>query len=163
MFAYAAVMTRARFALVLVALLTAACSTHTLSVSASADEAGVRAAMAGFMDALNALDAEGMSAFFAEDITAFVPVAQADRVQGRDAVTRIFRNFVARTKPSTPRLHLTPEDLEVQVSGNLGIATFNIRDKAPDVTRRRTFVFVRSGNRWLIRHFHASDFAATAK
>ena len=119
--------------------------------------------MAGFMDALNALDAEGMSAYFAEDITAFVPVAQADRVEGREAVTRIFRNFVARTKPVTPRLHLVPEDLDVQVSGGLGVVTFNIREKAPDVTRRRTFVFVRSGDRWLIRHFHASDFVPAGK
>jgi ketosteroid isomerase-like protein len=163
MFVYAAKMTRFRFALLFVALITASCSTAGPPLSNSADEAGVRAAMSGFMDALNALDANAMSSFFAEDITAFVPVAQDDRVQGRDAVTRIFRNFVARTKPATARLHLVPEDLEIQVSGNLGIVTFNIRDKAPDVTRRRTFVFVRSGNRWLIRHFHASDFVAAAK
>jgi ketosteroid isomerase-like protein len=119
--------------------------------------------MTGFMDALNALDADAMSAFFAEDITAFVPLAQADRVQGRDAVTRIFRNFVARTKPVTSRLNLVPEDLEIAVSGDLGVATFNIREKSPNVTRRRTFVFQRSGDRWLIRHFHASDFVAAAK
>jgi ketosteroid isomerase-like protein len=119
--------------------------------------------MTGFIDALNALDADAMSAFFAEDITAFVPLAQGDRVQGREAVTRIFRNFVARTKPATSRLNLVPEDLEIMVSGDLGIATFNIREKAPDVTRRRTFVFKRSGDQWLIRHFHASDFLAAPK
>ena len=119
--------------------------------------------MTGFMDALNALDADAMSSFFAEDITAFVPLAQADRVQGREAVTRIFRNFVARTKPVTPRLHLVPEDLEIAVSGNIGVITFNIREKSSDVTRRRTFVFRRSGDRWLIRHFHASDFVAASK
>jgi ketosteroid isomerase-like protein len=155
-------MTNLRYALLILSCLTVACAT-TSHVSKSADEASVRAAMTGFMDALNALDADGMSAFFAEDITAFVPLAQADRVQGRDAVTRIFRNFAARTKPVTSRLNLVPEDLEVQVSGDLGVATFNIREKAPDVTRRRTFIFVRSGDRWLIRHFHASDFVAATK
>lgn len=160
MFLYSSAMTRLRFALLFVALLAAACST---TASRSSDEAAVRAAMTGFMDALNALDADGMSAFFAPDITAFVPLAQADRVEGKAAVTRIFGNFVARTKPSTPRLNLVPEDLEIQVSGDLGLVTFNIRDKSPEVTRRRTFVFVRCGNRWLIRHFHASDFALAAK
>lgn len=115
------------------------------------------------MSALNDLDADRMSAFFAEDITAFVPLAQADRVEGRAAVTRIFRNFVARTKPTTQRLALVPEDIEAHVSGDIGVVTFNIREKAPKVTRRRTFVFFRSGDVWLIRHFHASDFMATTK
>ncbi len=112
--------------------------------------------MSRFMDALNALDAGGMARSFADDITAFVPLAQADRVQGRQAVTGIFQKFVERTKSTTPRLNLTPEDMEVVVSGDLGVVSFNIRE--PAVTRRRTFVFVRSGSTWLIRHFHASDF-----
>ncbi len=119
--------------------------------------------MTSFLDALNDLDAERMATFFAEDMTAFVPTAQPDRVEGRAAVTRIFATFVARTKPATSRLNLMPEDLEVRVSGNLGVVTFNIREKAPAVTRRRTFVFVRSGTRWLIAHFHASDFVGPAK
>jgi len=65
--------------------------------------------MNGFMDALNALDVDRMSAYFADDITGFVPLAQADRVEGREAMTRIFRNFVARTKPTTPRLNIIPK------------------------------------------------------
>ncbi len=119
--------------------------------------------MSGFMDALNALDAERMSRFFAEDITAFVPVAQGDRVEGREAVTRIFRNYVERTRPTTPRLNLIPEDVEVIVSGDLGMVSFNIREPATRMTRRRTFVFTRSGGAWLIRHFHASDFTSPSK
>jgi uncharacterized protein (TIGR02246 family) len=150
-------MIRLRFVLLFVCL-AAACSTTAPPVSRPGDEAAVRAAMNGFMDALNALDVERMSAFFADDITSFVPLAQADRVEGREAVTRIFRNFVAKTKPTTPRLNIVPEDMEVLVSGDLGVVSFNVREKSPDVTRRRTFVFVRSGNRWLIRHAHASDF-----
>jgi uncharacterized protein (TIGR02246 family) len=155
-------MVRLRFILIF-ACLAAACSTTAPPVSKAGDEAAVRAAMNGFMDALNALDVERMSAFFADDITSFVPVAQADRVEGREAVTRIFRNFVARTKPTTPRLNIVPEDVEVLVSGDLGVVSFNVREKSPDVTRRRTFVFVRSGDRWLIRHAHASDFAGNPR
>ena len=119
--------------------------------------------MNGFMDALNVLDADRMSSYFADDITGFVPLAQADRVEGREAMTRIFRNFVARTKPTTPRLNIIPEDVEVLVSGDLGVVSFNVREKSPDVTRRRTFVFVRHGDRWLIRHAHASDFVGSPK
>jgi ketosteroid isomerase-like protein len=155
-------MVRLRFTLIFVCL-AAGCSTTAPPVSRAGDEAAVRSAMNGFMDALNALDVERMSAFFADDITSFVPLAQADRVEGREAVTRIFRNFVARTKPTTPRLNIIPEDMEVFVSGDLGVVSFNVREKSPDVTRRRTFVFVRSGNRWLIRHAHASDFAANPR
>jgi uncharacterized protein (TIGR02246 family) len=155
-------MNRLRF-VVLFALLAAACSTSAPPVSKAADEVAVRAAMNGFMDALNALDADRMSSFFAEDITFFVPLAQADRVEGREAITRIFRNFVARTKPATARLNIVPEDVEVLVSGDIGVASFNVREKSPEVTRRRTFVFVRHGDRWLIRHSHASDFVATPK
>ena len=55
----------------LIALLLAGCATVPVN-----DEAGVRAAMANFMDALNKLDGPRISACFAEDATAFVPVAQ---------------------------------------------------------------------------------------
>jgi len=160
MSAYPAAMRR--FILIFV-LLATACSTTTMPVSKPGDEAAVRASMNGFMDALNALDADRMSAYFADDITGFVPLAQADRVEGREAMTRIFRNFVVRTKPTTPRLNIIPEDMEVLVSGDLGVVSFNVREKSPDVTRRRTFVFVRHGEQWFIRHAHASDFFAAAK
>jgi ketosteroid isomerase-like protein len=155
-------MSRIRVFLIL-ACLAAACSTTAPPVSRAGDEAAVRAAMSGFMDELNALDVDRMSAFFADDITGFVPLAQADRVEGREAMTRIFRNFVARTKPTTPRLNIVPEDMEVQVSGYLAFVSFNVREKSPDITRRRTFIFVRSGERWLIRHAHASDFAGAPR
>jgi len=116
--------------------------------------------MSGFMDALNALDAGKMSSFFAEDITAFVPVAQADRVEGRAALTTIFQKFVDRTKPTVSRLNLVPEDLEMLVSGDLAMVSFNIREKALNVTRRRTVIFVRRDGHWLMRHMHASDFTS---
>jgi len=114
--------------------------------------------MNGFTEALNSLDTPGMARFFADDITAFVPLAQADRVQGKEAVVKIFENFVRRTKPTTARLNITPEDVEVLASGNLAMVSFNVREPAIKVTRRRTLVFRRDGDRWLIRHLHGSDF-----
>jgi ketosteroid isomerase-like protein len=143
----------------LAASLIALLATATANAQAATDADAVRAAMAGFLAALNALDADGMVALFTDDVTAFVPTAQPDRVEGREAVGRIFRDFVARTKAMTPRLHLVPEDLQAEASGGLGVVTFNIRDAEARIVRRRTFLFRRIGTRWLICHFHASDVA----
>ena len=113
--------------------------------------------MANFMDALNTLDVERMDAAFTDDVTAFVPSAQADEAVGRAAVTRIFRVFADRTRLSKPGLNLVPEDERIVASPTLAVVTFQVRDTAPPVTHRRTFVFRRVGDRWLIGHFHASD------
>lgn len=121
-----------------------------------AGEASAREAMNGFMDALNALDVERMAAFFADDITAFVPTARADRVDGKPAVVEVFRQFVETTRKTTARLQLVPEDLEVDVEGETAIVTFNIRSAGSVL--RRTFIFRHRGGRWLIVHFHASNF-----
>ena len=117
--------------------------------------------MANFMDALNALDVERMDASFTDDVTAFVPIAQADEAVGRAAVTRIFTVFADKTRLSTPRLNVVPENERFTISPVLAVVEFQIRDTAPPVVHRRTFVFRREGDRWLISHFHASDLPAT--
>ncbi len=150
--------TRSRF-LSVAALLCLTAAARPVGAQSASPDAEVRAAMSGFMDALNALDADRMAAFFAPDITAFVPAAQAERVEGKDAFVRIFRAFVERTRPATSRLALVPEDLKVELSGSLAVLTFNIRDAATGLVRRRTFVWRRMEDRWLISHFHASDLA----
>jgi ketosteroid isomerase-like protein len=137
----------------------------TFSAAANAqrpDTVAVRAAMTEFMDALNALDLARMSADFTEDVTAFVPTAQADRAEGRAAVTEIFHRFVEKAKLTATRQTLVPEDVKVEVSGSLAVVHFMIREVAPRPTRRRTFVFRRVGTRWLISHFHASDLVSPA-
>lgn len=121
--------------------------------------ADVRAAATKFIDALNALDLAGMTTLFAEDITAFVPTAQPDRVNGKAAVTAIYRAYVDRARAGGPTGRTVPQDLTVEASGDLGVVTFNVRD-ASGTVRRRTFIFRRSGGVWRINHFHASDFAA---
>ncbi len=114
----------------LVLVFFAACSTTITDITPAPSDDGVRAAMNGFMEALNALDADAMASYFADDITGFVPIAQPQRANGKAAVTAIFREFVAQTKPTTPRLHLV---------------------------NRRTFVFRRTDGKWLIVHLHASN------
>lgn len=132
----------------LIALLLAGCATLPVN-----DETGVRAAMANFMDALNKLDGPRISACFAEDATAFVPVAQPQRANGRAAIDAIFRTYIDLQKGQTTSL--APEDMTVQTSGDFALVTFQIVRPS---TARRTFVFQRVGGRWLITHMHASNF-----
>lgn len=119
------------------------------------DVEGVRAAMDGFMAALNALDADAMASYFADDVTAFVPIAQPQRANGKAEVAAIFRSFVAQTKPTTAKLNLVPDNLIVESSGDYGLVSFEMR--TPAMQNRRTFVFRRIGGKWLIVHLHASN------
>jgi ketosteroid isomerase-like protein len=131
-------------------LLAAACASVPVS-----DEAGVRAAMASFMDALNALDADRITDAFADDATAFFPLAQPQRANGKAEIGAVFHAFVEKTKPSIAKLNLVPEDMQVTTSGDFALVTFQIKGR---ITARRTFVFRRTNGRWLIAHLHASDF-----
>ncbi|HKV07037.1 MAG TPA: nuclear transport factor 2 family protein [Thermoanaerobaculia bacterium] len=138
-------------ALLLLLLLATACAS-----TPPAPEASVRAAMTDFMEALNSLDVDGMAAFFADDVTAFVPNAQGPRVEGKAALVEIFRRYVEATRKTTARTNLVPEDLEVDAYRDVAIVSFNL--PGPDAFGRRTFVFRREGSRWRISHFHASTF-----
>jgi ketosteroid isomerase-like protein len=144
----------------LLSLFCLGCATTSLAHQSADNESAVRAAMASFMDALNALDVARMDAAFTDDVTAFVPLAQPDEAVGRAAVTRIFRTFADRTRATTARLNLVPEDEQVEASATLAVVTFQIHETSPRITRRRTFVFRRVGDTWLISHFHASDFSS---
>lgn len=137
----------------IVFVLLSACA--TTAPPAVHDVEGVRAAMNGFMAALNALDADAMASYFADDVTAFVPIAQPQRANGKAEVAAIFRTFVAQTKPTTAKLNLVPENLVVESSGDYGLVSFEMR--TPAMQNRRTFVFRHIGGKWLIVHLHASN------
>ncbi len=108
------------------------------------------------MEALNALDVEGMAKFFADDVTAFVPSAQAERAVSKPAVVEIFRRYVETTRATTSHTNLVPEDLHINVVGEAAVVSFHVR--SVDAVARRTFVFHAEDGRWLIPHFHASSF-----
>jgi uncharacterized protein (TIGR02246 family) len=135
-------------------ILLALCS-MTACATVRSPEESVRAAMAEFMDGLNGLDTERMAAGFASDITAFVPVTKSERVDGKAAVVEVFRQYAAETKKRVSQTHIVPEDLRVDVRGDMAVITFNVHN--PSAVSRRTFVFRREDGRWLITHFHASN------
>jgi ketosteroid isomerase-like protein len=151
------------YGLLLLSLFCAGCATTSLAHQSADNESAVREAMARFMDALNGLDVARMDAAFTDDVTAFVPLAQPDEAVGRAAVTQIFRTFADRARATTPRLNLVPEEEHIEASPTLAVVTFQIHETSPRMTRRRTFVFRRVGNSWLISHFHASDFVSPGR
>ena len=136
--------------IVSLALLVTACATTQTS------DVDVRAAMSGFMDALNSLDADRIATYFVDDVTAFVPVAQGDRVNGKPALVDIFRKYCETTKKTMSRTNIVPEDLRVDHFGDVAVVTFNVRSAAG--VSRRTFIFHHERGTWLITHFHASNF-----
>lgn len=117
----------------------------------------VRATLDGFLSALNALDVDRIASFFADDVTAFVPTAQGSRVDGKAALTEVFRAYCERTRETGSRTNIVPEHLTVEQAGSVGIVTFEV--PSPASVARRTFVFRNHDGRWLISHFHASNFA----
>jgi len=139
-----------RRSLPLLLLLSLACAS-----SSSRDEP-VRDAMSRFLKALNALDADAIATCFAEDVTAFFPLTQGERVDGKAAVVAIFRVYAETTKKSVQSTNIVPEDMQIDARGETAIVTFNVRN--PSAISRRTFVFRRAGGQWLITHFHASNY-----
>ena len=148
-----------RTGLLLLFLLPLACAACVST--RTTDDAPVRAAMSGFMEALNSLDPDRMATYFADDVTAFVPLAQGERVDGKAPLVEIFRRYSETTRKTTARTNIVPEDLKVERDGDIAVVTFNVR--SPDQILRRTFVFRRGPRGWLITHFHASNFRLTAK
>ena len=127
----------------LILLFTVACATtHTPDV---------RDAQQGFLDAFNALDEARIVDAFAEDATAFFPVAKAERVNGKAAIAAVFHDYVAGSK----KTNIVPEDVHVQQSGNLAVVTFNVHN--PSAVSRRTFVWRLDRGVWRIVHLHASN------
>ncbi len=122
---------------------------------AATDAIAPRQAMVAFIDALNARDLARMTSAFADDVTAFVPTAQADRIDGKAALSTVFADFVAAS-PNPGGTPVVPEDLVVDAGRDVAVASFNVRDPGSRRVNRRSFVFRRAGSRWLITHFHAS-------
>ena len=121
-------------------------------------DSAVREAAGAFVRAFNDLDWGAFEASWAEDATAFFPVPGSDRrVEGREAVVGLFRQLFAdfpEREPGPPYLSIDPLDVHVQATGGMAIVSFHLGDAPP--YNRRTLVFEKRGDRWLIVHLHAS-------
>jgi ketosteroid isomerase-like protein len=121
-------------------------------------EAEVRQAAASFVEAFNNLDWIEFAASFDAQATIFHPGAESmRRLEGRDALVASFQAIFAdvpNERPGPPYLNIRPRDLMVQMLGDAAVVTFHL-ETGPTLNRR-TVVFVRRGDRWLIAHLHAS-------
>lgn len=122
-----------------------------------AAEAPVRAALAEFVNALNALDAERLGRTLADDVSVFFPGPPfpAARIQGRANVQNAFTQlFAALRQRGTRNVSLSPTGIEVQLYGDTAVATFHLISGRE--VGRRTLVLRRAGARWLVANMHAS-------
>ena len=147
----------ASLALAPAALAAQAATTPATPAAQAAADAPVRAAVAEFVNALNALDAERLGRTFADDITAFFPGLPfpAARIEGRANVQSAFAQLFAQLRQRGTRGgNLQPRGQSVQLYGDVAVATFHLVGQQE--VGRRTLVLRRAGGRWLIVHMHSS-------
>jgi uncharacterized protein (TIGR02246 family) len=156
-------MLKPRIAVVtLVAVLLAGCATAGSSAAVAPTTA-----IDGFLSAMENADAEAMAALFAEDATVFMPFdAVPRRLVGREEIRSVFARFFEGARKSAagpPYMKLNPVDIHTQQFGDTAIITFHL-GRVPDAAAtspssfsRRTFVMQRQGDRWVVRHLHASN------
>lgn len=132
-------------------------ATPAVPAAQNAAEAPVNAAVAEFVNALNAFDAERLGRTFAEDISVFFPGLPfpAARIEGRANVQGAFAQLFAQLRQrGTRNASLQPRAPGLQLYGDVAIATFHLVGQQE--IGRRTLVLRRSGGRWLIVHMHGS-------
>lgn len=140
------------------AMLAAQAATPAVPAAQTAAEAPVNAAVAEFVNALNALDAVRLGRTFAEDITTFFPGLPfpAARIEGRANVQGAFAQLFAQLRQrGTRSANIQPRAQDVQLYGDVAIVTFHLVGQQQEVGRR-TLVLRRTGGRWLIVHMHSS-------
>ena len=117
-------------------------------------------AVTSFIEAFNDLDWNRFQAKFLPEATLFFPSGGPRTVWKEGASVRfnsMFDRFKERNRgKSPPYLNIAPEDMKVQVAGDVAITTFHLSSAAG----RRTIVWHRRQNDWLILHLHASAIPA---
>jgi ketosteroid isomerase-like protein len=128
-----------------------------VSAPAFAETSTPDAAATAFLDAFKSMDEARFDTFFAPEVSMFFPDSRfpQGRVDGRDAVLAAFHSFFKRVKESgSNSLTIAPLDQYVQRYGDVAILTFRL--DSGDKIGRRSIVFRKMGDDWLIAHFHAS-------
>jgi len=112
-----------------------------------------------FLEAFDNLDWDKFRRAIAVDATMFMPFPHmARRLNGKDEILSAFRAFfdeVRQKADGPPYLKLQPADMKVQLIDNVAIVTFHLTSDA--TLSRRTIVFHRRNDRWLVAHWHASN------
>ena len=153
-------------------VLPAVCITMLTSADeiAAADEQ-VSDTVQRFLSAFEVGDLGVMEAAFAEDATTFPLVTMANDLETEidaDACRRVrglprqMTELVAAFREQghePPYMSLTPEDLELQVHGDVALVSFHLVNDQR--LGRRTIVLARRDDAWKIVHLHASNVSTT--
>ena len=117
---------------------------------------GIQGTLSRFTSAFSLLDLDGMMICYANDATAFFPIAHhASFLDGKVEIREAFAKVIAKIRAAGfSSIKLELEDVKIHRFGDAAIATFHIRDG--DLSRR-TLVLRRSHDDWFIQHLHASN------
>lgn len=131
------------------------------------DAGPVEAALRAFIAAFNACDLAAMEQAFAPDAQSFdrtymtprgTPEIRLDDYRRKPGVPPQMRR-IAETLPRTtkgpPYQNIDPQDLMIQVSGEMALCTFHLVGEHS--LGRRTIVMAKRPGGWKIIHLHASQ------
>jgi ketosteroid isomerase-like protein len=132
-----------------------------------AQQSEVKIALQSFLRAFENCDLTAMERFFDPECVSFDQVVAGSGGQAVSDLTpyrrcagmppmmrRLALELPTRT-PGPPYHSLEPQDLLIQILGDVAIAIFHI--EGHKILRRRTIVFVKKDERWRILHLHASS------
>ena len=122
-------------------------------------EGEVRKTLSDFIQAFDNLDWERFRASFADDATVFYPREFPHRADGRQEFEKTFEKVFDRIRAGRtqgPYMDIQPRDLELQIAGDVAIATFHLDDR-PGFLNRRTIVLRKQTLGWKIIPLHASE------
>lgn len=120
----------------------------------------IRAAAEAFFTAFDHLEWETFSSLIASDATVIMPWPSVpNRLNGKSEIEAVFSPFfekIPQQQPGPPYLNLAPLELEIQAFGDVGLVTFHLDEE--DHFGRRSLLFEKRENRWMLVHLHASNF-----
>jgi len=112
-----------------------------------------------FLNAFRNLEWDRFTEYFADDATAFFPPSakHAQRANSKLEIVNIFKivfENAHKRRTSAPYLDIDPKEIKIQMSGQVAIVSFTLND--PDMLSRRTLVWTKRNDSWIIIHLHAS-------
>ncbi len=125
-------------------------------------ESEVHRTLAAFIQAFDNLEWDKFRSFFADNASVFYPREFPRRADGRKEFETFFSKVFDRIRAGrtqAPYMDIQPRDLQLQISGDVCIATFHLDDR-PGYLNRRTIVLEKQKSGWKIIHLHASEVAS---
>ena len=119
-----------------------------------------------FLTAFRNLEWDRFTEYFADDATAFFPPSakHAHRTNNKGEIIGIFKvvfENARKRRMSAPYLDIDPKEIKIQMSGQVAIVSFTLND--PDMLSRRTLVWTKRNDSWVIIHLHASGIPVVDK